>query len=159
MAAALGPAAFFKLILDPGSAALATSLMTAGTAASMSMGIASVAAGIGSSADSGLWTDKQTALSASWSGQKLATGGITTGATIAMIGEGHHDEAVLPLSRDKFEQLGLVNDNQQVNQVSLSVHAIDASSFTDFLRNGGLDTIRQALFDTERNFATEAGVF
>lgn len=159
MAAALGPAAFFKLILDPGSAALATSLMTAGTAASMSMGIASAAAGIGSSADSSLWTDKQTALSASWSGKKLATGGITTGATIAMIGEGHHDEAVLPLSRDKFEQLGLVNDNQQVNQVSLSVHAIDASSFTDFLRNGGLDTIRQALFDTERNFATEAGVF
>lgn len=159
MAAALGPAAFFKLILDPGSAALATSLMTAGTAASMSMGIASAAAGMGSSSSSGLWTDKQTALSASWSGKKLATGGITTGATIAMIGEGHHDEAVLPLSRDKFEQLGLVNDNQQVNQVSLSVHAIDASSFTDFLRNGGLDTIRQALFDTERNFATEAGVF
>lgn len=159
MAAALGPAAFFKLILDPGSAALATSLMTAGTAASMSMGMASAAAGMGTSSGSGLWTDKQAALSSSWSGKKLATGGITTGATIAMIGEGHHDEAVLPLSRDKFEQLGLVNDNQQVNQVSLSVHAIDASSFTDFLRNGGLDTIRQALFDTERNFATEAGVF
>lgn len=159
MAAALGPAAFFKLILDPGSAALATSLMTAGTAASMSMGLASAAAGMGSASSNGLWTDKQAALSSSWSGQKLATGGITTGATIAMIGEGHHDEAVLPLSRDKFEQLGLVNDNQQVNQVSLSVHAIDASSFTDFLRNGGLDTIRQALFDTERNFATEAGVF
>lgn len=159
MAAALGPAAFFKLVLDPGSAALATSLMTAGTAASMSMGMASAAAGMGSASSNGLWTDKQAALSSSWSGQKLATGGITTGATIAMIGEGHHDEAVLPLSRDKFEQLGLVNDNQQVNQVSLSVHAIDASSFTDFLRNGGLDTIRQALFDTERNFATEAGVF
>lgn len=159
MAAALGPAAFFKLILDPGSAALATSLMTAGTAASMSMGLASAAAGMGSASSNGLWTDKQAALSSSWSGQKLATGGITTGATIAMIGEGHHDEAVLPLSRDKFEQLGLVNDNQQVNQVSLSVHTIDASSFTDFLRNGGLDTIRQALFDTERNFATEAGVF
>lgn len=158
MAAALGPAAFFKLILDPGSAALATSLMTAGTAASMSMGMASAAAGMGTSSSS-LLVDKQAALSASWSGKKLATGGITTGATIAMIGEGHHDEAVLPLSRDKFEQLGLVNDNQQVNQVSLSVHAIDASSFTDFLRNGGLDTIRQALFDTERNFATEAGVF
>lgn len=142
MAAALGPAAFFKLILDPGSAALATSLMTAGTAASMSMGMASAAAGMGTSSGSGLWTDKQAALSSSWSGKKLATGGITTGATIAMIGEGHHDEAVLPLSRDKFEQLGLVNDNQQVNQVSLSVHALDASSFTDFLRNGGLDTIR-----------------
>ena len=159
MAAALGPAAFFKLVLDPGSAALATSLMTAGTAASMSMGLASAAAGMETSSSSGLWSDKQAALSSSWSGKKLATGGITTGATIAMIGEGHHDEAVLPLSRDKFEQLGLVNDNQQVNQVSLSVHTIDASSFTDFLRNGGLDTIRQALFDTERNFATEAGVF
>lgn len=158
MAAALGPAAFFKLILDPGSAALATGLMTTGTATSMSLGLASAAAGMGNT-ESSLWTDKQASLSASWSGKKLATGGITTGATIAMIGEGHHDEAVLPLSRDKFEQLGLVNDNQQVNQVSLSVHAIDASSFTDFLRNGGLDTIRQALFDTERNFATEAGVF
>lgn len=159
MAAALGPAAFFKLILDPGSAALATSLMTAGTAASMSMGLASAAAGMGSASSNGLWTDKQAALSSSWSGQKLATGGITTGATIAMIGEGHHDEAVLPLSRDKFEQLGLVNDNQQVNQVSLSVHTIDASSFTDFLRNGGADAIKQMLFDSGRDFTTEAGVW
>lgn len=158
MAAALGPAAFFKLILDPGSAALATSLMTAGTAASMSMGMASAAAGMGTSS-SGLLVDKQAALSASWSGKKLATGGITTGATIAMIGEGHHDEAVLPLSRDKFEQLGLVNDNQQVNQVSLSVHTIDASSFTDFLRNGGADAIKQMLFDSGRDFTTEAGVW
>lgn len=159
MAASLGPAAFFKLVLDPGSAALATSLMTAGTAASMSMGIASAAAGMGSSSSSGLWVDKQAALSTSWSGKKLATGGITTGATIAMIGEGHNDEAVLPLSRDKFEQLGLVNDNQQVNQVSLSVHTIDASSFTDFLRNGGADTIKQMLFDSSRDFTTEAGVW
>lgn len=159
MAAALGPAAFFKLVLDPGSAALATSLMTAGTAASMSMGLASAAAGMETSSSSGLWSDKQTALSSSWSGQKLATGGITTGATIAMIGEGHHDEAVLPLSRDKFEQLGLVNDNQQVNQVSLSVHTIDASSFTDFLRNGGADAIKQMLFDSGRDFTTEAGVW
>lgn len=158
MAAALGPAAFFKLILDPGSAALAAGLMTTGTATSMSLGLASAAAGMGNT-ESSLWTDKQASLSASWSGQKLATGGITTGATIAMIGEGRHDEAVLPLSRDKFEQLGLVNDNQQVNQVSLAVHTLDASSFADFLRNGGLDTIRQALFDTERNFAAEAGVF
>ncbi len=71
MAAALGPAAFFKLILDPGSAALATSLMTAGTAASMSMGMASAAAGMGSSSSNSLWTDKQATLSASWSGKKL----------------------------------------------------------------------------------------
>lgn len=43
--------------------------------------------------------------------------------------------------------------------VTLNVSAMDASSFTDFLRNGGLDTIRQALFDNNRNFGTEAGVW
>lgn len=43
--------------------------------------------------------------------------------------------------------------------ITLNVSAMDASSFTDFLRNGGLDTIRQALFDNNRNFGTEAGVW
>jgi hypothetical protein len=76
-----------------------------------------------------------------------------------MIGEGHYDEAVLPLSRDKFERLGLTSKGQQVNSVTMHVSALDASSFTDFLRNGGLDTIRQELFDTNRNFASETGVF
>ena len=76
-----------------------------------------------------------------------------------MIGEGHHDEAVLPLSRDTFERLGLIDGGKSVNQVSMNVSTIDSSSFTDFLRNGGLDTIRQALFENDRNFASEAGVF
>ena len=43
--------------------------------------------------------------------------------------------------------------------ITLNVSAMDASSFTDFLRNGGLDTIRQALFDNNRNFGTDAGVW
>lgn len=45
--------------------------------------------------------------------------------------------------------------------VPLNIHisALDASSFMDFLHSGGLDTLRQALFDNDRNFATEAGVF
>ena len=43
--------------------------------------------------------------------------------------------------------------------VNLSVSAVDASSFTDFLSRGGLDTIRQALFDNSRNFADAAGVW
>lgn len=77
-----------------------------------------------------------------------------------MIGEGRHDEAVLPLSRDKFEQLGLIDkDPKAVNNVSLNVSALDSASFVDFLRNGGLDTIRQAIFENDRNFGTEAGVF
>lgn len=45
------------------------------------------------------------------------------------------------------------------SKVNLSVSAIDANSFAGFLENGGLDTIRQALFDNGRNFATDSGVW
>ena len=161
MAAALGPAAFFKLVLDPASAGVAMGLMSAGTAASMATSLASSFTGLGSLSNGGAsWSEKQSSLtSAPWNGPKLASGGITKGNTIAMIGEGHYEEAVLPLSRDKFEQLGLIDNNKSVNNVSMNVSTLDASSFTDFLRNGGLDTIRQALFENDRNFATEAGVF
>lgn len=50
------------------------------------------------------------------------------------------------------------NESRTAN-VSLNVSAMDAASFTDFLRNGGLDEIRQALFDTDRNFGGMAGVW
>lgn len=161
MAAALGPAAFFKLVLDPASAGVAMGLMTAGTAAALSSSMTSAFTGLGALSKGGAtWSDKQSSLaSAPWNGPKLASGGITKGDTIAMIGEGHYEEAVLPLSRDKFEQLGLIDHEKSVNNVSMNVSTLDSSSFTDFLRNGGLDTIRQALFENDRNFATEAGVF
>lgn len=161
MAAALGPAAFFKLVLDPASAGVAMGLMTAGTAAALSSSMTSAFTGLGALSKGGsTWSDKQSSLaSAPWNGPKLASGGITKGDTIAMIGEGHYEEAVLPLSRDKFEQLGLIDHEKPVNNVSMNVSTLDSSSFTDFLRNGGLDTIRQALFENDRNFATEAGVF
>lgn len=161
MAAALGPAAFFKLVLDPASAGVAMGLMTAGTAAALSSSMTSAFTGLGALSEGGsTWSDKQSSLaSAPWNGPKLASGGITKGDTIAMIGEGHYEEAVLPLSRDKFEQLGLIDHEKSVNNVSMNVSTLDSSSFTDFLRNGGLDTIRQALFENDRNFATEAGVF
>lgn len=161
MAAALGPAAFFKLVLDPASAGVAMGLMTAGTAAALSSSMTSAFTGLGALSKGGsTWSDKQSSLaSAPWNGPKLASGGITKGDTIAMIGEGHYEEAVLPLSRDKFEQLGLIDHEKSINNVSMNVSTLDSSSFTDFLRNGGLDTIRQALFENDRNFATEAGVF
>lgn len=161
MAVALGPAAFFKLVLDPASAGVAMGLMTAGTAAALSSSMTSAFTGLGALSKGGsTWSDKQSSLaSAPWNGPKLASGGITKGDTIAMIGEGHYEEAVLPLSRDKFEQLGLIDREKSVNNVSMNVSTLDSSSFTDFLRNGGLDTIRQALFENDRNFATEAGVF
>lgn len=53
---------------------------------------------------------------------------------------------------------GSLTGNNSVN-VSLNVSAMDASGFGDFLAGGGLDSIRQALFDNERNFGTTAGVW
>lgn len=47
---------------------------------------------------------------------------------------------------------------QSVN-LSMNVSAVDASSFGDFLNRGGLDVVKQALFDSNRNFASEAGVW
>ena len=49
----------------------------------------------------------------------------------------------------------------QVQRFNLSMHvsAMDASSFSDFLNRGGLDVVKQALFDSNRNFASEAGVW
>ena len=43
--------------------------------------------------------------------------------------------------------------------VTLNVSAIDASSFSAFLNRGGLDSIRQALFENNRGFGSEVGVW
>lgn len=53
------------------------------------------------------------------------------------------------------------SDGGQVQSVNLSMYvsAMDASSFGDFLNRGGLDVVRQALYDNNRNFASEAGVW
>lgn len=64
-----------------------------------------------------------------------------------------------------FADGGLVGDNNNAapvshnNSVSLNVNAIDSSSFEDFLRRGGLDKIKQALYSDNRNFASNVGVF
>lgn len=47
----------------------------------------------------------------------------------------------------------------QNNSVTLNVSAIDSSSFEDFLRRGGLDKIKQAIYSDNRNFASNVGVF
>jgi tape measure domain-containing protein len=45
----------------------------------------------------------------------LASGGITTGPTLAVIGEGRYDEAVLPLNRRRLENLGLGGSGVQAS--------------------------------------------
>ena len=37
--------------------------------------------------------------------------------------------------------------------------ALDASSFVDFLRNGGGDTIKQLLLDNDRDYTGNTGVW
>ena len=43
--------------------------------------------------------------------------------------------------------------------LTLNVSALDASSFNDFLRNGGGDSIKQMLFDSNRDFTSDSGVW
>ena len=45
------------------------------------------------------------------------------------------------------------------SSVTLNVSALDAASFMEFLQNGGMDSIKQLLFDGNRDFTTESGVW
>lgn len=45
------------------------------------------------------------------------------------------------------------------NTIALSVSALDADSFVDFLRNGGGDTIKQMLLDNDRDYTGSTGVW
>lgn len=67
-----------------------------------------------------------------------------------------------------FASGGIVKISKSVNSsvsvpvggnVTLNVSALDASSFMEFLQNGGMDTIKQMLFDGNRDFTTESGVW
>lgn len=92
MAASLAPAAWAKLVLSPGSAALATGLLTAGMTAAA--GIGASVGGLAGAAGAGTGGVPQ-----------MASGGIVTGPTLAMIGEGRDDEAVIPLRRGILSEL------------------------------------------------------
>ncbi|MFJ3705024.1 MULTISPECIES: phage tail tape measure protein [unclassified Streptomyces] len=81
----------------------------------------------------------------------LADGGITTGPTLAMIGEGREDEAVLPLSR--LEQL--INTQQDVRAPSVRKTSGAAAQVRITLdATGGSSALRTALQEIVR---AEAG--
>lgn len=48
---------------------------------------------------------------------------------------------------------------QPSKNVTLEIHALDADSFRDFLRNSGGDVIRQMLYDMNRDYTSESGVW
>lgn len=118
MAEALAPAAWAKLVVSPGSAAIATGLLTAGMSAAAAIG-----GGIGTLSGSGTTSEPGTVSSGgdisggtySINGATatgLASGGVITAPTFALIGEGGEDEAVSPISTlrgmiaDLFEEHG-----------------------------------------------------
>lgn len=62
-----------------------------------------------------------------------------------------------------FAEGGSVDDtiaaSTGVGNVTVSVSAVDAASFGDFLSRGGLDQVKQALFEDNRQFASSVGVW
>ena len=61
----------------------------------------------------------------------------------------------------QFSEGGSVGDvvSGGNHSVNMSVSAVDSSSFMEFLKNGGMDSIKQILFDENRDFTAEAGVW
>lgn len=95
---------------------------------------------------------------------KMAEGGLAYGATIAQIGEGKYEEAVLPLSDTIFDRLGegINRSNGGMGAgggITLNVSAIDAESFGSFLETRGGRALRQFLVNQDREFIGTAGTW
>lgn len=94
----------------------------------------------------------------------LAEGGLAYGTTIAQIGEGKYQEAVLPLSDTVFDRLGegISRSNGGMGAgggITLNVSAIDADSFGSFLETRGGRALRQFLVNQDREFIGTAGTW
>lgn len=94
----------------------------------------------------------------------LAEGGLAYGTTIAQIGEGKYQEAVLPLSDTVFDRLGegISRSNGGMGAgggITLNVNAIDAESFGSFLETRGGRALRQFLVNQDREFIGTAGTW
>ena len=94
---------------------------------------------------------------------KLAEGGLTYGATLAQIGEGKYEEAVLPLSDTVFDRLGdginRANSGAGTGGATININAIDAESFGGFLESRGGRALRQFLVNQDREFVATAGTW
>lgn len=94
----------------------------------------------------------------------LADGGLAYGTTIAQIGEGKYQEAVLPLSDTVFDRLGegISRSNGGMGAgggITLNVSAIDAESFGSFLETRGGRALRQFLVNQDREFIGTEGTW
>lgn len=86
----------------------------------------------------------------------LANGGLTTGPSLAVVGEGKYQEAVLPLSQGVFDKLGdgiaKSGGGQNVISPTFNIYANDGKSTEYWLKNGGGKMIRKYMSGLAANF-------
>lgn len=155
----------------PAWSALAQQMSMATFGASAATGMAawssSTAAGTAASAALGAVGNFGGSFGAAFSAKSmpaLAEGGLAYGTTIAQIGEGKYQEAVLPLSDTVFDRLGegINRSNGGMGAgggITLNVSAIDAESFGSFLETRGGMALRQFLVNQDREFIGTEGTW
>ena len=155
----------------PAWSALAQQMSMATFGASAATGMAawssSTAAGTAASAALGAVGNFGGSFGAAFSAKSmpaLAEGGLAYGTTIAQIGEGKYQEAVLPLSDTVFDRLGegINHSNGGMGAgggITLNVSAIDAESFGSFLETRGGRALRQFLVNQDREFIGTEGTW
>lgn len=155
----------------PAWSALAQQMSMATFGASAATGMAawssSTAAGTAASAALGAAGSFGGSFGAAFSAKSmpaLAEGGLAYGTTIAQIGEGKYQEAVLPLSDTVFDRLGegINRSNGGMGAgggITLNVSAIDAESFGSFLETRGGRALRQFLVNQDREFIVTEGTW
>ena len=95
---------------------------------------------------------------------KMASGGLAYGPTIAQIGEGRYEEAVIPLSDTVFDRLGEGISNASSGKgarggITFNVSAIDSESFGSFLESRGGRALRQFMVNQDREFIGTEGTW
>lgn len=95
---------------------------------------------------------------------KMASGGLAYGPTIAQIGEGRYEEAVIPLSDTVFDRLGEGISNASGGKgasggITFNVSAIDSESFGSFLESRGGRALRQFMVNQDREFIGTEGTW
>ena len=110
-------------------------------------------------------------------GKKEATGGYISGpgtstsdSIPAMLSNGEYvlnASSVEAIGVDNLNRINAAGRNADAfvggstigGSVTFNVSAMDASGFADFLNRGGLDRIKQALFEDNRGFGAEVGAW
>ena len=125
---------------------------------------ASTAAGLATTTSLSSASGGFASFSSAQSMPKLASGGLAYGPTIAQIGEGRYEEAVIPLSDTVFDRLGEGISNASGGKgasggITFNVSAIDSESFGSFLESRGGRALRQFMVNQDREFIGTEGTW